>query len=48
MCAPLIVLDAGGAWVLDDADDVRVTLVTCTDDGTQRRIVIAKPEKEHG
>ena len=35
-------------WVLDDADDVRVTLVTCTDDGTQRRIVIAKPEKEHG
>ncbi len=29
-------------WILDDAGDTRVTLVTCTDDGTQRLIVVAK------
>lgn len=29
-------------WILDDFKDDRVTLVTCTDDGSQRRIIIAK------
>ena len=28
-------------WILDDFGDNRVTLVTCTDDGTQRFIVVA-------
>lgn len=37
------IVEPDETWVLDDADDVRLTLVTCTDDGTQRRIVIAKP-----
>lgn len=33
-------------WILDDFGDCRVTLVTCTDDGSQRRIVVGKaPEK---
>lgn len=42
------IVEPDETWILDDAEDVRVTLVTCTDDGTQRRIVIAKPEKENG
>ena len=29
-------------WILDDFNDDRVTLVTCTDDGSQRLITIAK------
>ena len=37
------IVEPSETWVLDDAGDVRVTLVTCTDDGTQRRIVVAKP-----
>lgn len=27
-------------WVLDDFGDDRITIVTCTDDGTQRQIVV--------
>ena len=27
-------------WVLDDFDDDRITIITCTDDGTQRQVVI--------
>ena len=42
------IVDPDETWVLDDAKDVRVTLVTCTDDGSQRRIVVAKPKKEDG
>ena len=41
------IVEPDETWVLDDADDVRVTLVTCTDDGTQRRIVVAKPKKDN-
>lgn len=37
------IVEPNETWILDDAGDVRVTLVTCTDDGTQRRIVVAKP-----
>lgn len=29
-------------WILDDFEDDRVTVVTCTDDGTQRQIVVGK------
>ncbi len=29
-------------WILDDFKDNRITIVTCTDDGTQRQIVIGK------
>lgn len=42
------IVDPDETWVLDDANDVRVTLVTCTDDGSQRRIVVAKPKKKDG
>ena len=40
------IVEPDETWVLNDAEDVRVTLVTCTDDGTQRRIVVAKPQKQ--
>lgn len=29
-------------WVLDDFGDDRITIVTCTDDGTHRQIVVGK------
>lgn len=29
-------------WILNDFCDNRITLVTCTDDGTQRQVVIGK------
>lgn len=32
-------------WVLDDFDDDRVTIVTCTEDGTQRLIAVGKLNK---
>ena len=34
------IVEPDAAWVLDDAEDVRVTLVTCTDDGTLRQVVV--------
>ena len=36
------IVETNELWILDDFNDTRVTLVTCTDDGSQRRIVIAK------
>ncbi len=33
-------------WVLDDFGDDRITIVTCTDDGTQRQIVVGKLMKK--
>ena len=30
----------GAVWVLDDFGDDRITLITCTDDGTQRQVVV--------
>ena len=36
----MFIVEPSETWVLDDFNDNRVTLVTCTDDGMQRRIVI--------
>ncbi|MGN1223912.1 MAG: class D sortase [Ruminococcus sp.] len=36
------IVDPNETWILDDFEDVRVTIVTCTDDGTQRQVVIGK------
>ena len=36
------IVEPNETWILDDFGDTRVTLVTCTDDGSQRRIVIGK------
>jgi len=34
------IVEPNETWVLNDFNDNRITLVTCTDDGTQRQIVI--------
>ncbi|MDE6784376.1 MAG: class D sortase [Ruminococcus sp.] len=34
------IVEPSETWVLNDFDDDRVTLVTCTDDGTQRHIIV--------
>lgn len=36
------IVDPNEVWVLNDFGDNRVTLITCTDDGSQRFIVVAK------
>lgn len=34
------IVEPNEVWVLNDFDDNRITIVTCTDDGTHRRIVV--------
>ena len=34
------IVDPDAVWVLDDFGDDRITIITCTDDGTQRQIVV--------
>lgn len=36
------IVEPNETWVLDDFGDNRLTIITCTDDGTQRLIVVAK------
>ncbi len=36
------IVEPNETWILKDFGDNRVTLVTCTDDGTQRQVVIGK------
>lgn len=36
------IVEPNETWILDDFGDCRVTLVTCTDDGSQRLVVIGK------
>lgn len=36
----LRIVNPDETWILNDFGDTRITLVTCTDDGTQRRIVV--------
>lgn len=40
------IVEPNETWVLNDAGDCRITIVTCTDDGSQRRIVVGKPKEE--
>ena len=30
------------SWILNDFEDDRITIVTCTDDGTERQVVVGK------
>ncbi|MBR1824064.1 MAG: class D sortase [Ruminococcus sp.] len=39
------IVEPSETWVLDDMGDDRVTLITCTDDGTQRLVVVGLLEK---
>ena len=34
------IVDPDAVWVLDDFGDDRITVITCTDDGTQRQVVV--------
>ena len=40
------IVEPNETWILDDAGDDRVTLITCTDDGKQRLVVIGLLCKE--
>ena len=40
------IVNPDGTWILNDFEDVRVTIVTCTDDGTQRQVVVGKMTTE--
>jgi len=37
----MFIVEPNETWILNDFDDCRITMVTCTDDGSQRRIVVA-------
>ena len=39
------IVEPSDMWVLDDFHDDRITIVTCTDDGTQRQIVVGLLQK---
>ena len=34
------IVDSEGTWILNDFGDNRITVITCTDDGKQRHVVI--------
>ncbi len=34
------IVEPDETWILDDFGDDRITIVTCTDDGTQRQVVV--------
>lgn len=40
--ADSFIVEPSDTWILNDAGDCRITLVTCTDDGTQRQVVVGK------
>ena len=40
------IVDPDESWVLNDFGDDRITIVTCTDDGTQRQIVVGILEED--
>lgn len=42
----IYIVESNETWVLDDYGDNRITLITCTDDGTQRLVVIGTYNSE--
>lgn len=42
--AEMFIVEPNEVWILNDFGDNRLTLVTCTDDGLQRQIIVAKME----
>lgn len=36
------IVEPDEVWVLDDFGDNRITIITCTDDGLQRQVVVGK------
>ncbi|MDE5860672.1 MAG: class D sortase [Ruminococcus sp.] len=39
------IVEPNETWILNDFGDDRVTIVTCTDDGTQRQIVVGQKKE---
>ena len=44
--ADKFIVNPDETWILDDFGDCRVTIVTCTDDGTQRHVIVGKPASD--
>ncbi|MDE6664888.1 MAG: sortase [Ruminococcus sp.] len=40
------IVEPDETWILNDFGDDRVTIVTCTDDGTQRQVVVGIKKNE--
>ncbi|MDE7121809.1 MAG: sortase, partial [Oscillospiraceae bacterium] len=40
------IVEPNETWILDDFEDDRITIVTCTDDGTQRQVVVGIKNEE--
>ncbi len=34
------IVEPNETWILNDFGDDRITIITCTDDGTQRQVVV--------
>ncbi len=41
------IVEPNETWVLNDFGDDRITIITCTDDGTQRQVVVGSKNYEH-
>lgn len=41
------IVDPNETWVLNDFGDDRVTIITCTDDGIQRQVVVGIKNNKH-
>lgn len=42
IAAESFIVNPNEVWVLNDFGDDRITIITCTDDGTQRQVVVGK------
>ncbi len=42
------IVEPNALWVLNDYGDDRITIITCTDDGTQRLVVVGKRNHDEG
>lgn len=38
----VFIVEPNELWILNDFDDNRITIITCTDDGSQRQVVVGK------
>ncbi|MDE5884170.1 MAG: class D sortase [Oscillospiraceae bacterium] len=41
------IVEPNETWILNDFEDDRITIVTCTDDGTQRQVVVGIKNDKH-
>lgn len=42
------IVEPEDTWILHDYGDIRITIVTCTDDGSQRQVIIGKLKNANG